>query len=76
MKTVDLVRLDSDLSFRVKMEAYLYGDANTMLKSGKGDSEKLRVYMEKRIEKIEELLTVKRPFKIVDDGVKILEVIQ
>ena len=74
MRKVDLNGLDTDISFKIKMEAYLYGDANTMLKVGKGDPQKLRVYMDKRIEVIENTLKVKRPFKIVEGSKDILEV--
>ena len=74
MRKVDLNGLDSDISFKIKMEAYLYGDADTMLKVGKGDPQKLRVYMDKRIEVIENTLKVKRPFKIVEGSKDILAV--
>ena len=74
MRKVDLKGLDSDTSFKIKMEAYLYGDADTMLKIGKGDPEKLRIYMAKRIEVIENILKVKRPFRIVEGSKDILAV--
>ncbi len=73
MKRIDLGSLDADTSFRIKMEAYLYVDASKMLELGKGDPKKLMNYMEKRIEIIEDLLGVTKPFKIVDGKETILE---
>ena len=74
MKAVDLGKLDSDTSFKIKMEAYLYIEADKMLEAGKGDPKKLGRYMRKRIEIIEELLKITRPFKIVEGKESLLEV--
>jgi hypothetical protein len=74
MKRIDLGTLETDTSFRIKMEAYLYIDAGKMMQFGKGDPKKLRDYMDKRIRIIEELLKVSRPFKIIEGKETLLEV--
>ncbi|MGC8644636.1 MAG: hypothetical protein ACP5UO_00005 [Thermoplasmata archaeon] len=71
---IDVRTLDKDLSFKVRMQAYLYIDASVMMQRGKGDRWKLEEYMEKRVKAIEDLLRMKRPFVITDGGEKILEV--
>lgn len=65
MKLVDLGSLDPDASFKIKMEAYLYIDAGKLLEYGKGDPKKVRTYMERRVEIIEEMLKLSRPFRLV-----------
>ncbi|MCL4447002.1 MAG: hypothetical protein M0Z77_11620 [Thermoplasmatales archaeon] len=74
MNRVDLSSLDSDTSFKIKMEAYLYVDAGRMLEVGKGDPRKLKAYMEKRIGIIEQLLNISRPFRLVEGDDTLLEV--
>ncbi|MCL5874741.1 MAG: hypothetical protein M1161_05335 [Candidatus Thermoplasmatota archaeon] len=74
MKRVDLRTLDPETLFKIKMEAYLYIDAGKMLNFGKGDPKKLRNYMKERIEIIEELLRISKPFKIVEGKETLLEV--
>jgi hypothetical protein len=74
MKMVDLIGLDSDTSFKIKMEAYLYIDAGKMLERKKGDQKKLKKYMEDRIGIIEEVLKITRPFRIVEGKNTLVEV--
>ncbi len=74
MKMVDLIGLDSDTSFKIKMEAYLYIDAGKMLEHKKGDPKKLKKYMENRIGIIEEILKITRPFRIVEGKNTLVEV--
>ncbi len=76
MKKVDLGKMDSEVSFKVKMEAYLYIDAGKMLELGKGDPKKLKKYMENRVEIMENLLRVAKPFTITEGKEKLLEVIE
>ncbi len=71
---IELETLDPDKSFKVKMEAYLYIDAGKIMEFGKGDPEKLREYMDKRIKIIEEITKVKRPFQVVEGGRTLLKV--
>lgn len=74
MNRIDLNKLDDEKSFKVKMEVYLYKDAVTMLERGKGDKKKLRGYMERRLEIIEELLRITRPFRINEGKEELVEV--
>jgi hypothetical protein len=74
MKSVDLGKLDSETSFKIKMEAYLYIDAGKMMEFGKGDKNKLVEYMEKRVGIIETILKISRPFALVDGKDILLEV--
>ncbi len=74
MKLVDLGSLDPDTSFKIKMEAYLYIDAGKMLEYGKGDPRKVKKYMEKRVEIIEEMLKLTRPFRLVEGKETLLKV--
>jgi len=71
---IDVRTLDKDLSFKVRMQAYLYLDALVMIQRGKGERWKLEEYMDKRAKVIEDLLNIKRPFIIMDGEEKIAEV--
>lgn len=74
MKKVDLRLLDSETSFKIRMEAYLYRDAGIMMEFGKGNTKKLREYRERRIEIIEGILNVNRPFILTEGEDKLMEV--
>ncbi|MCL5681433.1 MAG: hypothetical protein M1515_05290 [Candidatus Thermoplasmatota archaeon] len=74
MYELNLESLKEDQVFKIKLEAYLYLTARKMEIIGKGDKEKLKKYMDERLEIIENTAGIKRPFQIIEKGERFLEV--
>lgn len=71
LNVINLENYEKKVADEVRLEAYLYKDSLFMIERGKGNRQKLEVYGEKRIRKLEDILKISRPFKIIDGNVEI-----
>jgi len=71
---INLENFDPVTLFNLKKEVYLYLTAKILFENKSGDPEKLQKYMSERIDIIEKIAKVCRPFKVVEKGTTLMEV--
>ncbi len=71
---INLDNMDQALGFNIRKEVYLYLTAKILFDNGSGDPDKLQKYMNERIDIIENIAKVKRPFRVVENGKTLMEV--